>query len=333
VGISLNQRLVRLDNPDVAPHQYISQAQTCLIKGRAQDHNLLHSLIQFILLSSLTTQYTIINTMPPYLKEPVYNGWYSLPPVFRSTNWPLSGKAFCTSHTDTYPAIDPATKSNHTGHYVLITGASKGVGRATALSFAKAGAAGIAIAARSDFGTLENDILSAAKAAGKALPKVLKLQMDVMSYESVEAGAKTLEKEFGKLDILINNAGYLGPFEPIADGDNLEWWRNYEINLRGVYWVSKACLPLMLKGGEKTIVNVTSAGAHGIGPGASGYQGSKFALLRFTEFLNGDYGEQGLLSYAVHPCGAATELGLGMPERMYFGMCCCFLSSSQKYPW
>jgi NAD(P)-dependent dehydrogenase (short-subunit alcohol dehydrogenase family) len=150
--------------------------------------------------------------------------------------------------------------------------------------------------------------------------------MDVMSYESVEAGAKTLKKEFGKLDILINNAGYLGPFEPITDGDSLEWWRNYEINLRGVYWVSKAFLPLMLKGGEKTIVNVASAGAHGVGPGASGYQGSKFALLRFTEFLNGDYGEQGLLSYAVHPCGAATELGLGMPERMHFGMFCCFLS-------
>jgi NAD(P)-dependent dehydrogenase (short-subunit alcohol dehydrogenase family) len=153
--------------------------------------------------------------------------------------------------------------------------------------------------------------------------------MDVMSYESVEAGAKTLEKEFGKLDILINNAGYLSAFESIAEGDHSEWWRNYEINLRGVYWVSKAFLPLMLKGGEKTIVNVSSAGAHGVGLGASGYQGSKFALLRFTEFLMIDYGEQGLLAYSVHPCGAATELGLGMPERMHFGMFYYLLSSSK----
>lgn len=229
------------------------------------------------------------------------------------------GKTFCTSHTDTYPAIDPATKSNHTGHYILITGASKGVGRATALSFAKAGAAGIALAARSSFGDLSSEILSAAKSANKPPPKVLELQMDVISYASVEVAAKTIEKEFGKLDILINNAGFLGPFEEIVDSDIDKWWMNYEVNLRGVYWVSKAVLPLMLKGGEKTIVNVTSAGAHGVGTGASGYAGSKFALLRFTEFLVVEHGEEGMLAYNVHPCGSATELGLGMPERMHFG--------------
>jgi NAD(P)-dependent dehydrogenase (short-subunit alcohol dehydrogenase family) len=143
--------------------------------------------------------------------------------------------------------------------------------------------------------------------------------MDVMSYASVEAAAKTIEKEFGRLDILINNAGFLGPFEEIVDSNIDKWWMNYEINLRGVYWVSKAVLPLMLKGGEKTIVNVTSAGAHGVGTGASGYAGSKFALLRFTEFLMVEHGEERLLAYSVHPCGASTELGLGMPERMYFG--------------
>jgi NAD(P)-dependent dehydrogenase (short-subunit alcohol dehydrogenase family) len=75
----------------------------------------------------------------------------------------------------------------------------------------------------------------------------------------------------------------------------------------------------MLKGGEKTILNVTSAGAHSVGAGASGYCGSKFALLRFTEFLMAEHGEEGLLAYSVHPCGAATELALGMPEYMSFG--------------
>lgn len=169
---------------------------------------------------------------------------------------------------------------------------------------------------------MEDDILSAAKSAGKAAPKVLKLAMDVMDYESVDAAAKMIEKEWGRLDILINNAGFLGKFKSIADADISEWWRNYEVNLRGVFWASKACLPLMLKGGEKTIVNVSSAGAHGVSEGNSGYSGSKFALLRFTEFLNGEYWKQGLLAYTVHPCGAATELGLGMPEHMHFGMSC-----------
>jgi NAD(P)-dependent dehydrogenase (short-subunit alcohol dehydrogenase family) len=241
----------------------------------------------------------------------------------------MSGKTFCASHTDTYPAIDPVTKSNHTGHYVLITGASKGVGRATGLSFAKAGAAGIALAARSFFGTLSSEILSAAKAANKPPPKILELQMDVLSYASVEAAAKTIEKEFGKLDILINNAGFLGPFEEIVNSDIDKWWMNYEINFRGVYWVSKAVLPLMLKGGEKTIVNVTSAGAHSVGAGASGYAGSKFALMRFTEFLMSEHAEEGLLAYSVHPCGSATELGLGMPERMHYGRLICLFGAGE----
>jgi len=238
--------------------------------------------------------------MQPYPKEPINNG-----------------RNFCkTIHTDTYPEIDPTTKSDHTGHYVLITGASKGVGYATAISFAKAGAAAIAIAARSDFGTLEDGILSAAKSAGKSAPKVLKLQMDVLNYDSIEAAANKTSKEFGKLDILINNAGYLSSFETIAKADPGEWWKNYEVNLRGVAWVSKALLPLLLSGGEKTIVNVSSLGAHAVVDGASGYQGSKFALLRLTEALMADHGMEGLLAYTVHPCGAPTELARGMPSRM-----------------
>ncbi|KAF8853615.1 NAD(P)-binding protein [Acephala macrosclerotiorum] len=189
---------------------------------------------------------------------------------------------------------------------------------ATAIAFAKSGAAGIAIGARSDFGTLEQEMLSAAKTAGKKAPKILKLSLDVADYASVEKAAKETEKEFGQLDILINNAGYLGDWVAIGETDPKGWWRNYETNVGGVYNVSRGFLPLVLKGEQKTIVNVASAGAHGLAPGASGYQSSKFALLRFTEFLNVDYSDQGLVAYAVHPCGAPTELGLNMPEHMHF---------------
>lgn len=99
------------------------------------------------------------------------------------------------------------TKSDHTGHYVFITGASKGVGRATAISFAKAGAAGIAIGARSSLDDVEKEIVAAAKAAGKPTPKILKLKLDVQNYDEVKNAAKLTEQEFGKVDILINNAG------------------------------------------------------------------------------------------------------------------------------
>src|ERR1700759_2025884 len=124
------------------------------------------SLLYFLLFS--LSNHTAINIdQNASLSQRTYLQWsvpsFSVP----FSNLLLPGKTYCTSHTDTYPAIDPATKSNHTGHYVLITGASKGVGRATALSFAKAGATGIALAARSSFNDLSSEILSAAKSANK----------------------------------------------------------------------------------------------------------------------------------------------------------------------
>ncbi|PVH81320.1 NAD(P)-binding protein [Cadophora sp. DSE1049] len=219
-------------------------------------------------------------------------------------------------HHDTYPFIDP-TKVNHAGHYVFISGGSKGVGRATAIAFAQAGAGGIALGARSDFGDIEKEIATAAQKAGKQPPRVLKLKLDVMDYSSVEAAAKETEKEFGKLDILINNAGYLSKFKPLLEADMDEHWRNFEINLRGTYFMTRAFLPLMLKGGEKTIINVASRGAHMTFPGGGGYQTTKFALLRFAEFLTAEYGEQGLLTYTVHPTSAMTELGSNMPENAH----------------
>jgi len=239
--------------------------------------------------------------MPPYPPVPINNG-INFTKIY---------------HHDTYPFIDPATQSDQTGHYVLITGGSKGVGLATAISFAQAGAAGIAITGRSDLADAESKIMSAAKKAGKRAPQLLKLLMDVLDIKSVNNAAKEVEKSFPKLDILINNAGYLSSFELILESNPDEYWRNYEVNIRGVYWVTKAVLPFMLKGGEMTIVNVSSAGAHGIRHGGSGYQTTKFALLRFTEYLMVEYGEQGLLAYAVHPCGHITALGSGMPKDMH----------------
>lgn len=194
------------------------------------------------------------------------------------------------------------------------------MGRATALSYAKAGAAGIALGARSDFASLESEIAAAAKGAGKKVPKVLKIKLDVNSYADVESAVKETEKEFGKLDILINNAGYLSEFVTIVDGDADEWWRNWEINIRGVYWITKAFLPLILKGGEKTIVSLSSIGAHAIRYGGSGYQTSKFALLRFTEHLMADYADKGLLAYCVHPGGVMTKLAEKMPKNLHHGV-------------
>jgi NAD(P)-dependent dehydrogenase (short-subunit alcohol dehydrogenase family) len=141
----------------------------------------------------------------------------------------------------------------------------------------------------------------------------------VQNLESVKNAAQETEKAFGRLDILINNAGYLETARPVMGSDPEEYWMTWEINYRGVYWATKAFLPLLLKTEEglKTIVNLSSVGAHHLRPGRSGYQISKFAILRFTEFLCAEYAGEGLVAYSVHPGNVPTELALNMPKEMH----------------
>ncbi len=222
-------------------------------------------------------------------------------------------------HHDTYAAIDPTTKSNLAGKSVFISGASKGVGRATALSYAKAGASQIAIAARSDLSSLAAELSAAARAAGKPAPQVLSLQLDVQDLSSVTSAAAATQAAFARLDILINNAGSLETARPLADSHPDEYWATWEVNYRGVYWATRAFLPLLLRtaDGLKTIVNMSSVGAHGFRPGMSAYQTSKFALLKLSEFTCAEYATEGVVAYSVHPGGVPTELALNMPKAVH----------------
>lgn len=124
-------------------------------------------------------------------------------------------------HNDTYPAIDPLKVDLHRVA-VFITGGSRGLGRAMALSFAKAGASHIAVGARSSLTTLAQDILTTAASAGRSAPQFLPFQMDVTSLSSVAEAAAEVEKAFGKLHILINNAGILGQYGLVADSEPRE---------------------------------------------------------------------------------------------------------------
>lgn len=126
-------------------------------------------------------------------------------------------------HNESYPGIDP-TKMNMSGKAVFIAGASKGVGRDTAASFAKAGASHIAIGARSSLSDTENDVKAAAKAAGRPEPQILSLKLDISDQKSVEAVAKEIGEKFGKLDVVINNAGVFGGRGLVVESDPDDWW-------------------------------------------------------------------------------------------------------------
>ncbi|RDW57102.1 hypothetical protein BP6252_13848 [Coleophoma cylindrospora] len=233
---------------------------------------------------------------------------------------PMNGANFTESlHDDTYPAID-STKSNHKGRSIFITGGSRGIGRATALSFAKAGAACIAVGDIASFENLETELQDAARSAGHASPpKVLLLHLDVCDSSSIQAAAQAVAETFGKLDVLVNNAGFMTNALPIVDSVESEYWRTFEVNLRGVYLVTKAFLPVLLdvEGGLKTVLNVNSVAAHNLRPEASAYGTSKLAVLRLTEFLMVEGAPKGLLAYSVHPGAIMTKLAEAMPQNTF----------------
>ncbi|KAF5591115.1 oxidoreductase short chain dehydrogenase reductase family [Fusarium pseudocircinatum] len=234
----------------------------------------------------------------------------------RETNWPTLA-SYVSTHNDTYPFIDPSDV-NLASKSVLITGASKGIGKAAAIRFAMAGCSKIILAARSDMAEVEMAIKDAASKANRPQPLVHSIKMDITSEQSVKAAAETAKEILdGSLDILINNAGYLEKWKPVAESDPSEWWWTWEVTVKGTYLSARYFIPLLLKSATKTIINISSVGAQIIVPGASAYETSKFALCRFTEFIDKEYYEQGLIAIAVHPGGIKTELALNMPPAMH----------------
>lgn len=220
-------------------------------------------------------------------------------------------------HEDTYPAID-SVNVNLKGKAVFVCGGSKNIGKATVLSFARAGVSYLAVGARSDVSGLKKEIQDAAAEGGRAMPQFLPVTLDAASPQSVAEAAEKVEKAFGKLDIVINVMGSLGERNKIGDSDPEKWWDTISINLRAPYLTCRAFLPLLLKGESKTIINVSSVGAHCVSPTLNPYQMSKLAVLRLSEFLSAEYAEEGLICFSIHPGNVPTDiLGPdGPPEGM-----------------
>lgn len=151
------------------------------------------------------------------------------------------------------------------------------------------------------------------------MPTLLWLTVDASDPKSVEAAAtKTKEALAGKpLDILVNNAGVLEPNAVVHESDSSDWWRTFEINLKGVYLTSRALIPLLLEGqGDRTIVNLTSRGGILVMDGMSACNTSKLAVCRLTEFLAQEYRDAKLVTMAVHPGGVVSDMSLSLPENL-----------------
>ncbi|KAJ3036929.1 hypothetical protein HK097_003670 [Rhizophlyctis rosea] len=228
------------------------------------------------------------------------------------------------THHDIYPAIDPSNPSSKLadsakGRTVVVTGAGRGIGRSIVLNYAKANPKVLVLAARttSQLDEVESEIQKINPSI-----KVIKQSTDITDQQSVHNLIHTIVDNTDKDApiTLINNAGYGPKPQLIHETDTSEWFKTWDINIKGTYLVTRALLPHINTTHKNYIINISSvASRHEYYiPGFSAYNPSKTALNRFTEFTQLEYGDShNLVTFAVHPGGVKTELAKeGMPEEL-----------------
>lgn len=189
--------------------------------------------------------------------------------------------------------------SDFTSKTVIITGASRGIGAATARHFAALGA-NVVLAARST-----DDINTIATELGE---NALAVACDVSDAGQVENLVNTTVDTFGAIDILINNAGVIDPVERLSESDIDAWGRLIDINVKGVYYAIRYALPIMKTQGAGTIINIGSGAATYALEGWSHYCTSKAAVHHLNACLHTEESENGIRALVLSPGTVATEM-------------------------
>jgi len=198
---------------------------------------------------------------------------------------------------------------------VVVTGASSGMGKAIVELFAREGANIVAVARRKE--RLNELAASLVSAPGKVLP----FAGDVSSEQSMVEAIELAVREFGRLDILINNAGIMDDMSPIGDVKNEKIEQVFAVNVYGtMYSMRKAVQVFLEQGGGGNIINVASLGAMRSCAGAV-YTASKAAVVSLTKNTAYMYMPQGIRCNAIAPGGIATEIStsMGMPNMAGYG--------------
>jgi len=186
------------------------------------------------------------------------------------------------------------------GQVAVVTGASRGIGLALCEALGDAGC-DLAITAR-NAGQLQN----AAQELDSRGIRVLSYPSDISSEESVKSFFAQVKKRFGKVDVLINNAGIAHTLSPVSDLAPQVWRQVIDINLTGTFLCSHFCLPLMKAGA--TVINNLSVAASGSFPGHSGYNASKYGALGLTNTMREELREKGIRVVALIPGPTDTEI-------------------------
>ena len=187
------------------------------------------------------------------------------------------------------------------GKVALVTGASSGIGEATALALAEEGAAVAISARRAD--RLE-DLAKRIEAKGG---KVKVIVADVALEDQAQEMVVAANAAFGRLDILVNNAGVM-LLGPIANADTEDWRRMIQTNVLGLMYATHAALPLMRAQGAGHIVNISSVAGRTARSGAGVYNASKWGVGAFSESLRQEVYKDKIRVTIIEPGAVATEL-------------------------
>ena len=184
----------------------------------------------------------------------------------------------------------------------LITGAGRGIGQAIALAYASEGAR-LALAARS----LDQLEETAGRATALGAQTSI-IRVDVTSQDEVEAMAAETLRRFGRIDVLVNNAGIVGPIGALEDNDVESWVRTIQVNLVGTYLCCRSVIPIMADGGGGRIINLSGSGATSAPHYLSAYGSSKAAIIRLTEILSLELADKNIQVNALGPGSIHTGM-------------------------
>jgi NADP-dependent 3-hydroxy acid dehydrogenase YdfG len=191
--------------------------------------------------------------------------------------------------------------NNIEGKVIVITGASSGLGEASARLLSKEGAIVVLGARRTDrIQSLANELTTA---GGKALA----LETDVTDYEQVKKLVDAAVQTYGRIDVMINNAGLM-PQSLLEKLKIDEWNQMIDVNIKGVLYGIAAVLPHMKEQKSGHIINVSSVAGHRVGPGSVVYSATKYAVRAISEGLRQEVKPYNVRSTIISPGAVATEL-------------------------
>ncbi|MGB0866928.1 MAG: SDR family oxidoreductase [Granulosicoccaceae bacterium] len=194
------------------------------------------------------------------------------------------------------------------GRAVVITGASRGIGAAAARAFAEAGCS-VLLAARST-----DQCKSIAEEINAAGGSAFATACDVSHYEQVAAAVAACQEQFGRFDILINNAGVIDPIGLSVDADPKQWSHAVDINLKGTFYGVHAALQVFQPQGQGVIINVSSGAAHHPLEGWSHYCAAKAGSAMVTRTIHMEAARKGIRILGLSPGTVATDMQIKIKD-------------------